>query len=177
MPDDSAVLDAHLPEYHHRARYSIETVAPPEVVYPIARNLDLSGSWLTRSLLAARGLGRHTRLGDLERIGFTLLAEDPPNGFVHGVIGRFWRPSGELVDFDRESFPDFARSGFAKAAWSFEIMATETGAGLSTETRVLCLDEASRRSFLRYWRLIGPFSGLIRKEALRVIKTQAEGHL
>ena len=171
------MLDAYLPEYDLKARYSIETVAPPEVVYPIARNLDLSRSWLTRSLLAARGLGRHTRLGDLEGIGFTLLTEEPPNGFVHGVIGRFWRLSGELVDFDRESFTDFDRSGFAKAAWSFEIIATETGAGLSTETRVLCLDESSRRSFLRYWRLIGPFSGLIRKEALRVIKTEADGHL
>ena len=45
---------------------------------------------------------------------------------------------------------------------------------LATETRVLCLDTASRRRFRLYWTLIGPFSGLIRKDILRSIKRQAE---
>jgi hypothetical protein len=36
------------------------------------------------------------------------------------------------------------------------------------------VDDVTRRSFQRYWRLIGLFSGLIRKEWLRLIKKQAE---
>jgi hypothetical protein len=45
---------------------------------------------------------------------------------------------------------------------------------LATETRVLCLDDSSRRKFKLYWTLIAPFSGLIRNEALRVVKRAAE---
>jgi hypothetical protein len=37
---------------------------------------------------------------------------------------------------------------------------------LATETRVAALDDAARRSFARYWRLIRPFSGLIRRRWL-----------
>jgi hypothetical protein len=41
---------------------------------------------------------------------------------------------------------------------------------LSTETRVVCFGEATRRRFLLYWRLIEPFSGLIRLSLLRGAK-------
>jgi hypothetical protein len=168
------MLDRHLPESDIRVRHSIEVDAPAEVVYPIARNLDLSESRLTRTLFAARGLGRRPHMGDPERIGFSPLEENPPYGFVLGLIGCFWKPSGQLVRIDRESFIEYHNPGFGKAVWSFEIARTETGTIVATETRVLCLDPSSRRSFLRYWRVIGPFSSLIRKEALRMIKTRAE---
>jgi hypothetical protein len=45
---------------------------------------------------------------------------------------------------------------------------------LATETRVLCLDDESRRRFRLYWLFIGPFSGLIRRKILRSIKHEAE---
>ena len=40
---------------------------------------------------------------------------------------------------------------------------------LTTETRVAATDAASRRSFGRYWRVVGPFSALIRRRWLRSI--------
>ena len=49
------------------------------------------------------------------------------------------------------------------------------GTTLSTETRVLATDEASRRAFRRYWLVIRPFSGLIRRVWLRAIRQRAEG--
>ena len=45
---------------------------------------------------------------------------------------------------------------------------------LSTETRVHIADPAVRRKFRRYWRVIRPFSGLIRILLLRAAKRRAE---
>jgi hypothetical protein len=43
------------------------------------------------------------------------------------------------------------------------------GSRLSTETRIEAVDEAARRAFLRYWRVIGPASALIRRRWLKQI--------
>ena len=45
---------------------------------------------------------------------------------------------------------------------------------LSTETRIQCLDDHSRKRFRLYWGLIGPFSAWIRREMLRAVKKQVE---
>ena len=66
--------------------------------------------------------------------------------------------------------------GWAKAAWSFRVdPAPGGGATLSTETRILCTDPGSLRAFRRYWRLVRPFSGVIRIEMLLAIRREAEG--
>lgn len=44
---------------------------------------------------------------------------------------------------------------------------------LSTETRVLCLSERAKKRFRPYWIVIAPFSGIIRKQMLRLIEKQA----
>ena len=62
----------------------------------------------------------------------------------------------------------------AVAAWNFTVLPTDEGSLLATETRVRCTDDAARRSFARYWRVVRPFSGLIRTEALRAIRRTAE---
>src|SRR5664279_670006 len=43
---------------------------------------------------------------------------------------------------------------------------------LTVETRVAITDDESRRRFRRYWLLIGPFSSLIRRMALRLLATE-----
>ena len=48
---------------------------------------------------------------------------------------------------------------------NFKAAPAQDGALLTTETRMLATDEASRRRFARYWRLIRPASGLIRRLA------------
>jgi hypothetical protein len=45
---------------------------------------------------------------------------------------------------------------------------------LTTETRVHVADPRSRRKFARYWRVVGPFSGLTRILVLRAAKRRAE---
>ena len=77
--------------------------------------------------------------------------------------------------FAPQEFAAFDEPGWAKAAWNFRVEpAAGGGAAVTTETRVLCTDERSRRTFRCYWLLIRPFSGLIRHEILRLLRREAE---
>jgi hypothetical protein len=60
-------------------------------------------------------------------------------------------------------------------AFNFEV--EDSGGGwstVSTETRVLAIDDSSRRGMGCYWRLIVPASGLLRRQWLDGIKKRAE---
>jgi hypothetical protein len=48
------------------------------------------------------------------------------------------------------------------------------GDTLSTETRVQLTDDRSKRAFARYWLVVRPFSGVIRRFWLRAIARRAE---
>ncbi len=43
-----------------------------------------------------------------------------------------------------------------------------------TETRTATIDARSRRRFVVYWKPIGPFSALIQRLVLRLVKSAAE---
>jgi hypothetical protein len=90
-------------------------------------------------------------------------------------VGRFWLPAGQLIAVAPEDFNAAEPAGCAKAAWDFVIEETRPGrVRLSTETRVRCMDARSRKRFMLYWRMIGPFSAWIRREMLRGIKARVE---
>lgn len=104
-----------------------------------------------------------------------LLDEKPNEEIVIGVVGKFWQLTGNIQHIPPDRFVKFEENGFAKAAWNFSLRSEATNKSiLTTETRIRCTDESSRRKFKRYWAFIGPFSGIIRKEMLRVIKRDAE---
>lgn len=168
-------------EYHE-----IKVRAPIDRVYGALRTTDLGGSQILRLLLRLRALPaalttrepRRNLTFNLEatiRAGFVLLGESPPNEMALGVIGRFWTLSQTSCRVSADEFVSFDRPGYAKAVWNFSLVdeAAEI-TRLATETRVLCLDVASRRRFRVYWALIAPFSGLIRREVLRAIRRSAE---
>ncbi len=173
----NALIDDYAPEYDVASRHHVDVRATPEVVYDAARRLDLSRSGLIRTLFRLRGLPtRRLNLEGFLKMGFVLLDEKPQQELLLGLIGRFWTPTGHLQRFEPAAFRPFDQPGFAKATWTFYIDPQPDGiVRLSTETRVQCTDAASLRRFRRYWRIVGPFSGLIRKEMLRVIKQEAEG--
>lgn len=76
-----------------------------------------------------------------------------------------------------EHFRSFDTPGFAKAVWNFSLAPQPNGAtNVSTDTRVLCLGEASRRRFRLYWQFIRAFSGGIRRAALQAIKREARAN-
>ncbi len=60
---------------------------------------------------------------------------------------------------------------------AYDFNVEDAGGGwstISTETRVLALDDFTRRGMGRYWRLIVPGSGLLRRQWLEGIKKRAE---
>ncbi len=168
-------IDHYLPRYDVRAQYGIDIQAPLPRVYEAARSLDLGSSWIARGLFRLRGLPEtNLTLEGMVKWGFVMLAEDAEREIVLGLIGRFWTRSPQIQSLPSEEFVDFNQPGLAKAVMNLAFFPGADGTvRLTTETRVYCLGEASRRSFRRYWRLIGPFSRLIRKEWLRSIKRRS----
>jgi hypothetical protein len=180
------LIDDYLSNYDVAARYQMDIQAPAGQVYETVRRMDLSGSSIIRLLFRLRelpsifrtrasGQGLGLTLDSLQRSGFILLAEDSPREILLGVVGKFWTSSGCIQKLDANGFRGFAEKGYAKAVWNFSLSERKTGAcNLATETRVHCLDDESRRRFRLYWTLVGPFSGVIRKEILRVARRDAE---
>jgi hypothetical protein len=177
-------IDRHLEVYDIRSSHAIEVDASATVTYRAVRDLDLGRSVPMTALFALRGLphlltgkARPSRSITLEtflQAGFTILEERPPRELVMGVVGRFWRPDSGLVRIAPEEFRRFDEPGYAKVALTFIVAEHGRGSLLATETRVACTDASALRKFSLYWRVIGPFSGLIRRLMLKEVKRSAE---
>ena len=188
------LIDDYLSHWDVRERHHIDVAAPPEVVFAALADTDFGNTFLTRLLLGARALpgalmggrsgvrslSRRARapitLRGLEARGFTRLAEHRPTELLIGLEGRFWRPDGDLRTPPAAVFATTPpAAGTARAVWNFALAGKADGTTeLTTETRVLCADDAARRRFLPYWLVVRPGSGLIRRSMLRSIRRAAE---
>jgi hypothetical protein len=180
-----SLIDEWMPRWDVVERHETRIRASRERVWRAGRTLDLGASPVIRALFALRSLPalfsrqpRQEALGitmdGLLRSGFVLLGERPGEELLLGLVGQFWRPSGCILRLTADEVRGFDRPGYAVAAWNFTLADDGEAVRLATETRVRCTDDASRRSFRRYWRLIGPFSGLTRREMLRSIRRACE---
>ncbi|HEU0053028.1 MAG TPA: hypothetical protein VFQ39_07615 [Longimicrobium sp.] len=180
------LIDDFMPRWEVDERHATLVHADAARAWQAVRTLDLSRSPVVRALFALRSLpallaGKRRRgralgatLDDLLRGGFVLLAERQGEEIVLGLAGKFWRPGGGIVRVEPGGFRDFGAPGLAVAAWNFVLAPEAGGVRVTTETRVRCTDEASRRAFRRYWRVVGPFSALTRVEMLRAVRAAAE---
>jgi hypothetical protein len=182
------LLDEALPNYEFGERHHTHVAAPPERALAAARDATPADMRFVRTLFALRSLpARLTRGGALPadplrslaaqmvEFGFVLLAEDERE-VVYGYVGQPWRLAGgsrPRLSTARE-WLDFAEPGCVKAAMSFSVVPAASGTRLETETRVHATDPTSCRRFARYWRVIRPGSGLIRRSWLRAAKRRAE---
>jgi hypothetical protein len=169
--------------------HQIKIEAPTEAVYRALWAADLGGSPVIKGLLGLRSLPEfvlHPRrphfrdqkftLQALIDSGFGRLAEEPGREIVLGVAGRFWRPTGNILPFCEENFSGPVAAGLARAVWNFAVQYVGASSSiLSTETRVVCGDPASRLKFRAYWLVVGHFSGLIRHLMLNSVKQLCEG--
>jgi hypothetical protein len=164
-----------------------------DAVYAAALRADLLDTWrhsaLLRFLFWARGLGERAvafarrrphveppppaslRLEDLPSHGeWVRLGGEPPHEFVFGVAGRFW--AGETVwdEIDAADFAGYDRPQRARIAACFRFTAQPGGQTLvEYECRTQATDAPSRRAFLRYWRALSPFIGIVLRAQLRAI--------
>src|SRR5579864_2226387 len=186
------LIDQFLPRYDLAIAHAEVLRAAPEMSYRAARSIDLFRVPLIRALLELRTVPQRLtdrlsggragtdptsamptfRLDDMVRppINWTLLGEQPGVELVLGQIGRPWQPTemGSGPEVAPGEFAAFAEPGYAKIALGLRVQPYGTGGTILTlETRVALTDAASLRRFRRYWRLIGPFSHLVRWLALR----------
>lgn len=188
-------VDTWMPRWDARSNHQIEVAASPDRVYHTLLTTEFDRNPLIRVLMTLRAVpalllspratwtrwrsiaaARETRSTRNLRSGaFIKLEATPPTDLILGLTGRFWSPSGGLVASDTATFREPVPHGLARATWSFHIDPISPGRScLQTETRVLCADSATRTSFLRYWRVIRPGSGIIRWALLRQVKHAAE---
>ena len=174
------LLDDYLPEYDIVERHRAVIDLPRDELWEAFQQTDFSRSFWIRFLFRLRGLAVKQGIPipmtftSMERWRFKLLDAAEPEYMVIGLVGKFWTPTGHLQRIDRKSFLENSWEGFAKTAFSFEFEPLEDGSTVvATETRIQMTDEKSRRAFLRYWRVIGPFSKWIRRLMLEQIELQA----
>ena len=154
-------LDTFLPAYEFSTRHSVSVAADPACADRALREVTFKEVPLVRALLLARGLGlrraEDTVLGMMVPRA-TILEDVPGEGLVLTLSGQFWRLRGRGPEAPATAVIDFrALPG-----------------SLVTETRVHVIDPLSRRKFGRYWRIVRPFSGLIRMGVLQAAKRRAE---
>ncbi len=175
----TTLMDEVLPQFDFGSRHGRHVAAPPEWV---AQSVEMFAFGQAATfLIKLRGIRPPSgSIRDvLTQTGFALLAERPRAEVVFGINGQFWarRELGHLeTPRDLDAFRAFDRKGWAQGAVSVRIDPLEDGSTyLMTETRVRCVDDAARRRFVIYWRLIKPFSDWIRRDFLRRIARMAEG--
>ena len=171
-----ARINHYLPHYQFKERHATIVNATVAEVRAAVMTCNLAHAPLVRFLFRLRGLPTaNLTLAGLENVGFRILDQQTTHELVLGLVGRFWTYSGELQDFTPEQFTSRQSSDFARAAINFRWEAlSDRHTRLSTETRIWCPTEASRRRFTVYWWLIRPFSGLVRIAWLRLIRRKAE---
>jgi hypothetical protein len=173
---DRYLADPQFSETHHR-----DIAADPQQVWEAIRQSDPADSRVIRALFRARNLLGRIRRGHHRPDPYTgpprgvPLADEAPLLLVRGMVGQWWTPAGSsLADVTTpEEFAVFAEPGNARAVFAHLLVEIPGGTRLITHTRVRCTDEAARRAMARYWLLIRPFSGLVRRMMLGQIAGRA----
>jgi hypothetical protein len=191
---EAMLLDRYLPQYDVTEAHAVVVGAGTHLTWQAVRRSDLSRSAVIRVLLEMRSLPNrlqgflkrrppgHARppltLDDMERAGFLLLGESPGHEIVFGTVVQPWKAvtGGEPAPrVEPGRFAAFDAPGYVKVAFNIRVEPYGSGRALiTTETRTAATDPASLRRFARYWLLVGPFSALIRRLMLRIVKSDAE---
>jgi hypothetical protein len=143
--------------------HSVALRLPPAEAIALALSTPIASDPVVLALFRLRGLAGRGSIGEaLTALGLRELAQ-ADGEIVFGAAGTPWRPGGGIHPFAG------ARAGQVRLVTDFRA----DGETLTTETRVEAVDDAARRSFRRYWRVVGPFSALIRRRWLRQIAKRA----
>lgn len=144
------LINKFIPHYTYHEHHHTIVKANAKDCFLTTKNLDMSGSWITKTLMKLRGLPTNdlTLPGFLRNVCFTYIEEDLYKEF--------------LIDASQPGLKIFWNFYFKPVSLSETVV--------STETRILCLSIKAKRRFSIYWFFVRPFSGLIRFEILRLLK-------
>ena len=188
--EEPLLLDSYLGEYDVAEVHACIVNGDVKATWEAIRNADLSSIPVVHSLLVLRSVPGRLRaiksgeaapapppfsFGDMPRVGFRLLAERPAE-IAFGFVGKPWKVGAEQpLAIGPDDFAAFSDPGYAKVAFSIHAKPYGTHRTLiTTETRTATTDAATRRRFAAYWKLIAPFSALIRRLILRQVTSHVE---
>lgn len=194
-PVTGKTIDRFIPRPDIIEQHQIRVRAPVALTFQAACELPLLQSRLVRFLGWLRAVllmdlrtfraphpelsWRYDDPGELLRamldLGWGILAARPGREIVLGAVTQPWRGQVRFRRLLPDQFIAFREPGYVKIAWTIEADPfTETRSLFRTETRAVSTDPVSRRRFRRYWRIFSPGVVLIRRAALRMVKTGAE---
>jgi hypothetical protein len=157
-------IDDLLPVWDWHERHQRTVPAAPEEAVAAFLGTPVAPDVVVRTLLRMRGLRADATIEEaFRRMGFDVLHRGPAE-IVVGASGTPWRARGAIRRFGARD------AGTVRMATDIRAEPTPGGSVLSTETRVAAIDDAARRSFGRYWRVVGPFSALVRRRWLAAVE-------
>jgi hypothetical protein len=172
-------IDDVLPAWDWRSAHATRVAAPCERAAAATREFTGRDLPVTGALMRVRTLGRRTfddrpTVETFARIGLVLLADEPDGVVVGGVLSPWRVRGGHRAIASADELRAFAEPGWVRVATAFTVAYQGDGCRVRTETRIAATDDTARRRFGRYWRLIGPFSSITRREMLAAIRRRAE---
>jgi hypothetical protein len=177
------LLDDVMPEYQFFEKHSARVHARPEQVMQAVRQSTFGDMKSLVTLLKIRAAALRIHDTGVFLQDKRVLDAFSASGYLSGGSGHeiamcgVWnvRANRRPEVHTLQEFADYREQGAVKMAFDFNV--EEAGEGwstISTVTRVLALDDSTRRGMGRYWRLIVPGSGLLRRQWLDGIKRRAE---
>jgi hypothetical protein len=157
-------LDEVLPRFDANEVHMVALTCSPERAVELALSAPAAPDRIVAVLFRMRGLTPAATIQALfDRMGFEALASTPTE-IVLAAAGTPWRLRGGIRSF--------ATAGPGTVRMAADIRAVPAGGGcvLSTETRIQAVDDRARRAFRRYWLIVRPFSGLIRRRWLCAVQ-------
>jgi hypothetical protein len=183
--EEDRLLDQFMPAYDIVDRHSRRVEAPAAVTLAIAREMKLFQLPVVRAIVRGRELilraGTDDRprprglLAEMQSLGWGVLAEVPERQIVVGAVTKPWEANVTFRSVPADEFAAFAEPDYVKIAWTLRADPVDEGSAVfRTETRVLPTDATARAKFRRYWPFFSPGIKLIRRLALREVRSQAE---
>lgn len=187
VSERKSAIDDLLPEYHFHERHEVRVRATPEITASVFKRITFDEIGVYHTLMRLRALASgkwyqsNTTQGKpiLETMtgpnSIFAVVEENDRQIVFVGAGRPWTKSNLPRLKDRQEFENYRLPSAVRIAADLRV--EDAGAGetlVVTETRVQATDEEGARIMARYWRLIYPGSGLIRRMWLHSIRDRAE---
>lgn len=180
-----ALVDRFMPVYEIAERHETRVAAPAGVTYAAACAFDLKQSGMVRAIFRGREILTRARTGadalptqllaQTVRLGWRPLSEVPGRELVMGAVTQPWEAQVTFRGLPPDRFAAFDQPGYAQIVWTISAEPIDDRSSIfRTVTRVRTTDAGSREKFRRYWSVYSPGILLIRREALRVVRTEAE---
>lgn len=188
-------IDDFMPEYQFYEYHEVMANAPAETVSTAIKKVSFAdipvAIWLMRIRTMASGQFKEPSSASANLIpemlstpilelfsrpgsAFLALDDSNPYEYVGGMVGKPWSKDLPTHVADPEEFRAFRLPGNIKVAFNMHVvdMGNDTSR-LSSETRIIGVDESARKIFARYWRVIYPGSAIIRRVWLDAIVARA----